>query len=133
MADRRRGKGAARPDWLVWVVVAAVVVAASVVMAAVVIPAMTDEEAGPEPEGLTPEESWSRHCSSCHGINGQGAIGPRLGGGAVAAAYPDIEDQVAVIADGRGEMPPFEDSLTEDEILAVAEYSRDELSGVAPP
>jgi mono/diheme cytochrome c family protein len=132
MADRRRGKGAAPPDWQVWAVAAVVVVAASVLMAVLVIPAVTDGDNASDGEDLTSAELYTRHCSACHGINGQGAIGPQLGGGAVAAAYPEIADEIDVIVEGRGSMPPFGDSLTDDEIRRIAEYTRTRLSGTPP-
>lgn len=42
----------------------------------------------------------------------------------VVAAYPEIEDQLAVITDGRDQMPPFDDALTDAEIRAIAEHTR---------
>jgi mono/diheme cytochrome c family protein len=45
----------------------------------------------------------------------------------VAEAFPDIEDQIAVIRDGRNGMPAWEGDLTPDEIEAVATYEREEL------
>ena len=42
----------------------------------------------------------------------------------MVAAYPEIDDQIAVITDGRNQMPPFGDSLTDAEIRAIAEHTR---------
>ncbi len=128
MAGRRRKGGPDHPDRVVWLVAAVVVVLVSTLMGVVVIPALTgDDTEEVESEGLSPERLYTRHCSACHGAEGQGAIGPQLGDGAVAAAYPDIDDQIDVITDGRGQMPSFEDSLTEDEIRQVATYEREVL------
>ena len=44
----------------------------------------------------------------------------------VVAAFPDPADQIAVVADGRGSMPSFAESLTE-QIAAVVDYTRTEL------
>jgi cytochrome c551 len=113
--------------WL-WIGVAVTVVVVSLVMGIVVIPALTDDSSDEIPsEGLTPERAYTRHCSACHGGDGQGAIGPQLGDGAVVAAYPDIDDQIEVITNGRGQMPSFGDSLSPDDIRAIAEYEREEL------
>jgi mono/diheme cytochrome c family protein len=100
-----------------------VVVAATTVMGAVVIPSLTKDE-------LTPAEvaaSYEQHCGTCHGLRGEGQLGPQIGGGAVADAFPDIDDQIAVITEGRGGMPPFGQSLSDAEIRAIAEYTREEL------
>ena len=115
-------------DRWIWVGVAVTVVVFSLLMGIVVIPALTDDADDEIPsEGLTPERAYTRHCSACHGADGQGAIGPQLGNGAVVQAYPDIEDQIEVITDGRGQMPSFGDSLSTDDIRAIAEYEREEL------
>ena len=39
-------------------------------------------------------------------------------------AFPDAADQEAVVANGRGSMPAFADSLTPEQIAAVVEYTR---------
>jgi cytochrome c551 len=72
-------------------------------------------------------EVYRQNCASCHGQDGEGGIGPELGGGAVAEAFPDIEDQIAVITNGRGNMPSFEGQLTEEQIRQVATFEREEL------
>jgi mono/diheme cytochrome c family protein len=41
--------------------------------------------------------------------------------------YPDIDDQIAVIENGRGSMPAFGGSLSPEDIRAVAEYERQVL------
>ena len=67
---------------------------------------------------------FADRCSSCHGSTGGGGIGPGLSGGRVAGAFPDIEDQVTVVRDGRGSMPSFGDRLTDDELRAVVRFTR---------
>jgi mono/diheme cytochrome c family protein len=42
-----------------------------------------------------------------------------------------IEDHVAVVRDGRGEMPGWDGSLSDEEIEAVVEYERLVLSEAA--
>ena len=61
------------------------------------------------------------------GQDGEGGVGPELGGGAAVAAFPDVADQVAVVADGRGAMPSFDRTLTPQEIKAVVDYTREDL------
>ncbi len=67
---------------------------------------------------------FAGRCSSCHGSTGGGGIGPQLSGGQVAAAFPDIEDQVSVVRDGQGRMPSFGNRLTDEELRAVVRFTR---------
>jgi len=71
---------------------------------------------------------YSDNCASCHGADGQGGIGPKLAG-EVTSAFPDVEDQIVVVTDGRSSMPSFGDRLSEEEIAQVVEYTRTELGG----
>jgi mono/diheme cytochrome c family protein len=75
---------------------------------------------------------FEARCAGCHGGDGSGGIGPRLADGRVVARFPDAEDQVVVVAEGRGGMPAFADRLTEEEIRAVVEYTRTVLAGISP-
>ena len=70
---------------------------------------------------------YAETCASCHGAEGEGGYGPALGDGAVETSFPDVADQIAVIADGRGLMPAFAGDLTADQIEAVAVYEREAL------
>lgn len=70
---------------------------------------------------------YGSNCSSCHGTNGEGAIGPKLAGGAVVARFPNEQDEVAVVTDGRGSMPAWRNRLTPAQIEAVVEYTRTHL------
>lgn len=70
---------------------------------------------------------YASRCSTCHGDDGDGGRGPTLGGGVVAAEFPDPADQVAVVTNGRGTMPSFRTRLTPEEIAAVVEYTREDL------
>jgi mono/diheme cytochrome c family protein len=69
-------------------------------------------------------EIYSARCASCHGSDGGGGIGPRLSGGAVVDAYPEIADEIAVVTEGKGRMPSFGDRLSSNEIEQVVEYTR---------
>lgn len=100
-----------------------VVVAASSVMGLFVIPNLTEEEF----TDVQIADTYEMRCSTCHGRQGEGQIGPQLGDGAVVEAYPDIDDQIAVIEDGRNEMPPFGQVLSDAEIRRLAEYTRELL------
>jgi mono/diheme cytochrome c family protein len=125
VAQRRRQRTgtAARSGRGIWIGVAVVVVAAASVMGFFVIPTLTEQEF------TTAEiaDTWEMRCSTCHGMQGEGQLGPQLGDGAVVDAYPDIDDQIEVITEGRNGMPPFGQVMDEDEIRALAEYTREVL------
>jgi mono/diheme cytochrome c family protein len=72
----------------------------------------------------TGEAIFATRCSSCHGTDGSGGFGPALAGGVVVADFPNPKDQEAVVTNGRGSMPSFNDSLTPSQISAVVEYTR---------
>jgi cbb3-type cytochrome c oxidase subunit III len=72
------------------------------------------------------QEIFTANCAQCHGPEGEGGTGPRLAG-TVVEEYPDEQDQIAVVRDGRGSMPSFRDRLSPEQIRAVVEYTREEL------
>ncbi len=82
----------------------------------------------PDPVLADGRAVYAKHCAACHGRSGGGGQGPRLNNGAVVGAYPDIDDQVAVVADGKGTMPSFAERLTDRQIAAVTRYTREVLS-----
>ena len=73
-------------------------------------------------EIVTPEESvkiFNRKCGLCHGKDGKKQL----------AGAPDLttskltkEERIAIIINGKGSMPPFEERLSATEIEAVADY-----------
>lgn len=67
---------------------------------------------------------YADNCARCHGSDGSGGSGPPLSDGQVVARFPDIEDQIAVVTDGRGGMPSFGDDLSAEAIQAVVDYTR---------
>lgn len=67
---------------------------------------------------------YASRCASCHGSDGGGGRGPQLSDGRVVERFPDVEDQIRVVSDGRGGMPAFGDRLSADEIRAVVDYTR---------
>lgn len=65
------------------------------------------------------------NCAQCHGSRGGGGSGVKLAD-VVAARYPNIDDHIAVIRDGRSpRMPKFGDRLSREEIEAVARWERE--------
>lgn len=73
-------------------------------------------------------EVFGQRCSTCHGNKGQGGRGKRLSGGRAEELYPDIDEMIAVITNGKGSgMPSFAEKLTVAERRAVARYVREVL------
>jgi mono/diheme cytochrome c family protein len=72
------------------------------------------------------QDIYNSKCASCHGKGGNGGLGTKLAG-VVANRYPDIDDQKAVIENGKGSMPAWKDKLSDDDITAVARYEREVL------
>lgn len=72
------------------------------------------------------QQIYSQNCASCHGASGQGGYGKKLAG-VVTTKYPNIDDQIAVITNGKGAMPAFSKKLSAEQITAVARYTREVL------
>ncbi len=71
---------------------------------------------------------FTGQCASCHGIRGEGGVGPSFLGGRLERDYPNAEDQVAFVGAGRGIMPAFSGILTHQQIENVVAYERQVLS-----
>ena len=69
---------------------------------------------------------YRAYCATCHGAAGQGFVGPALAG-VVATKYPDVDDQIAVVTNGRGSMPAWGSRLSPAQIRAVVDYTRTTL------
>lgn len=86
---------------------------------------------GGSDEASTPRtgaEVYSAYCATCHGVDGQGGVGPTLAG-QMEAAYPDVADQIAVVTNGKGTMPAWGSRLSAGQIRRVVEYTRTDLGG----
>ena len=70
---------------------------------------------------------YSNRCASCHGNRGGGDRGPKISDQSTLEKYPDIVDQIAFVAAGKGIMPGFGGKLTEPELEAVVRYVREAL------
>ena len=91
----------------------------------------------------------SAGCSSCHGAQGQGGVGPALAKGEAALTFPKEEDHISWVKTGsgpftgkpygdpdreggqrgpaKGIMPAFGGSLSDAQIQAVVKYEREKL------
>jgi len=80
---------------------------------------------GRPPEDATGEEIYLQLCANCHGDSLQGAVGPSLGPGSGAASQPD-EFLRVTISQGRGRMPSFQSSLSDEQVERLIGYIRQE-------
>ena len=111
------------------------------------------EEGITDPVLLEGQGIFDQSCASCHGNDGGGGVGRPLNAGQVVLTFPDPADHLAFVAEGSpaegtpygspdrpdgqhiaretpgGAMPPFGDSLSEEELLAVVRYEREILGG----
>lgn len=67
-------------------------------------------------------EIYASNCARCHGAQGQGGVGPSLAG--IASTFPEIDGQIAFVANGGGGMPRFGELLSDADLRAVVEYTR---------
>jgi cytochrome c oxidase subunit II len=68
------------------------------------------------------KEEWEGVCAKCHGLDGQGGIGPRIAGS------PTLSDPVALatlVRNGRGSMPAVGSGWTDEQVDALATYLKE--------
>ena len=76
----------------------------------------------PSPDATGPE-LFSDLCSSCHGVELEGQVGPALGPGAPTVDLPD-QYLVTSIRRGIGTMPSF-DHLSDEQVSRIVSFIRD--------
>ena len=84
--------------------------------------------AAPEEASSVGQDLFSARCTSCHGANLAGGVGPALGAGSRIAGLSD-DDVRAIITNGRSGMPAFGSRLESGEIEEVIKYLREVQSG----
>lgn len=79
-----------------------------------------DEVGKADNEPLTGSAIYNTHCAICHGDNGRkGLAGAKI----IPESLYSVEERIALITSGKGNMMPYRDILTKDEIKRVAEYT----------
>jgi len=76
-------------------------------------------------EGLG-EETYDGVCAKCHGLQGQGDVGPTLVGNALLNDADGIE---RLIRNGKGQMPPVGKDWDDTQMKAITDYLREEIVG----
>ncbi len=64
-------------------------------------------------------ETWEGVCAKCHGLNGEGGIGPRVAG---SPTLTDVEDLGNLVRSGRGAMPAVGAGWSDTQIAMLADY-----------
>jgi cytochrome c oxidase subunit II len=79
----------------------------------------TEQDAG---SGELGKEEWAGVCAKCHGMNGEGGIGPRIAGS------PTLTDAGALgelVRNGRRTMPAVGSGWTDEQVQALANYLKE--------
>ncbi len=84
-----------------------------------------------DPVLIAGRDIYTRSCASCHGAQGGGGRGRQINNGVLLLEYPDVDDQISLVAVGRNQMPGFAGRLSDEEIEAVVRYTREVLSTVS--
>jgi cytochrome c6 len=84
--------------------------------------------ANPGPDSAASSATFRTKCAMCHGQDGAGsAVGKSMNvpdlRSPVVQKLPDAE-LAQVISNGKGGMPPFKDSLSEDQIQSLVTHIR---------
>jgi cytochrome c oxidase subunit 2 len=72
------------------------------------------------------EATFDGACAKCHGLSGEGLIGPALAGNPIVEDRDTIEE---VVRNGRGEMPAVGEGWTDAQMDALFRYLGRELGG----
>jgi cytochrome c oxidase subunit 2 len=83
--------------------------------------AWLEERRATQAEGSTElgEELWAGVCAKCHGLAGEGGVGPRVAGSATLTDAQAIED---IVRNGRRTMPAVGSGWTEEQMDALTRY-----------
>ena len=68
------------------------------------------------------KELWEGVCAKCHGLTGEGGIGPRIAGSLTLSDPAAVED---LVRNGRGAMPAVASGWTDEQILALTNYLKE--------
>jgi cytochrome c oxidase subunit 2 len=102
--------------------------AAAEVLPAAEFDAWLEERSSQQADGSSPlgEELWEGSCAKCHGLDGEGAYGPRLAG---TELVEDREAVIRVLREGRGLMPPVGRDWDDGQLAAITDYLEQDLGG----
>lgn len=87
----------------------------------------TDQAGDTDPELVEGRDLWVAQCARCHAGDGSGGAGPDLRGPWPPDRQPAAEAMAVIVTEGRGAMPGFGGSLSDEEVDAVVRYVREVL------
>jgi cytochrome c oxidase subunit II len=79
----------------------------------------TEQDAG---SGELGKEEWEGVCAKCHGMNGEGGIGPRIAG---SPTLTDPDALGELVRNGRRTMPAVGSGWTNEQVQALANYLKE--------
>jgi cytochrome c oxidase subunit 2 len=68
------------------------------------------------------KETWEGVCAKCHGLSGEGGIGPRIAG---SPTLTDVEALANIVRNGRRTMPAVGAGWSDEQIEALATYLKE--------
>ncbi|WP_421120307.1 PQQ-binding-like beta-propeller repeat protein [Aquihabitans daechungensis] len=74
---------------------------------------------------------YAANCATCHAADGSGGQGPAIGDGAAGGSMSE-DAMVDLVTNGKGAMPAWKGTLSEDEIAEVVAYVRTDLGRDEP-
>ena len=77
------------------------------------------------PADASGAQIYEQVCSNCHGSDLSGGIGPSLGDGSNASSEDDAFLELTITR-GRGRMPSFQNTLSDEQIERVIDFIRDQ-------
>ena len=77
------------------------------------------------PADASGAEIFEQSCANCHGSDLSGGIGPALNAGSNAASQDDAFLELTITR-GRGRMPSFQNTLSQEQIERVIGFIRDQ-------
>ena len=77
------------------------------------------------PEDASGAEVFEQICANCHASDLSGGIGPALGAGSNAASQDDAFLEFTITR-GRGRMPSFQHTLSQEQIERVIDFIREQ-------
>jgi mono/diheme cytochrome c family protein len=84
----------------------------------------------PLPSEAGGADVFRTRCASCHGRDGTGNLGPSL---IMIATRMTLDDELAIVRQGRGRMPAFRTALSDAALTGVVDYTRTQLAGSTTP
>ncbi|MBD0348030.1 MAG: c-type cytochrome, partial [Thermoleophilia bacterium] len=79
-----------------------------------------------EPSAELGEATFEAACATCHGVQGEGLIGPPLAGSPIVEQAEAVEE---VVREGRGAMPAVGEGWSDVQMRSLLQYVSRELGG----